>query len=278
MSGAQQPFVPELEGSMTAVVDAPRITATLLEQLDRGEMLAVRIPAFVPETHAQEMARNVVGHWSLSVYRNTPELMRIGQSHYETHEPSGEPNAAALDDYLDKADLLMEEIRTCCAPYRSPLDRLWEMLDEEMGAERVRIHGRPMFAGIVRVFPEGRELLPHNDRFARDAPYLDVAKAIQAQFALNIYLQVPPKGGELQLWAERLTDDELSRMQMRGSKYGVDPAKAPPPRIEIHPRVGDVVVIDATRLHAVKPSCGGIRVGMSCFLAYRRHSPLLYWS
>ncbi len=263
---------------MSWIIDTDVVTKALLEGFAGNDYLAIRYRSFVPRDQALKIAGNVIKHPSLSTYRNTEELLRVGESHYETHDPGGEANQAALDEYLDHADLLMNQIRSCCLPYESPLDRLWKMLDREMRAERVSINGRPMFAGIVRVFPDGSELLPHNDIFRRDAPYLEVAKEISAQFAANIYLQVPHEGGEIRLWKERFTDEELRQMAREGSEYGCDPEKLPPPSLELKPEPGELLIIDSTRLHAVKASHGGTRVGMSCFLGYRPGKPLVYWS
>lgn len=263
---------------MSRVTDVKEIDKRELANLEQGRTLVLRIEGFLTEATALALSEQLVRHPSLSVYRNTSELERVGESHYETHNADGSSNQEALDEYLDRADRLMNEIRDACLPYRSPLDQLWHGLAEVGGVERAAIGGRPMFAGVVRVFPESSELLPHNDIFARDAPGLAAANEISAQFAANIYLEVPEDGGNLEIWDERPTAGRLAEIQDPVSKYGALRDLLPPPDLEIHVRPGDLVLMDATKLHAVTPQKGGRRVGMSCFLGMRPGRPILIWS
>jgi hypothetical protein len=149
-----------------------------LSPLLEGTALAVHVPGFTPSGEAEHMAARLAAHPSLSTYRNTAELVRIGQSHFETHDEDGSTDRRALEEYLARAEQLMAEIRGCCAPYEPPLDALWEALGNTYGIERARIGSRRMFAGVCRVFPEGSELLPHNDSLARDAPGLPLGEEL----------------------------------------------------------------------------------------------------
>ncbi|MFF3677122.1 hypothetical protein ACFYYS_24490 [Streptomyces sp. NPDC002120] len=250
----------------------------LLAPLLDGTALAVRVPGFVAPSAADHMAGRLAAHPSLSVYRNTPELVRVGLSHYETQDADGTTNRQALLDYLSAAEQAMEEIRVCCAPYESPLDRLWKALDASYGLERARIAGTPMFAGVCRVFPEGSELLPHNDSLLRDAPGLPLGRELEGQLAANIYLRVPDRGGELQLWDLRPDEAQLAQWRAPESSYGADRRLVPPPVCEVPVVTGDLVIVDATRLHAVSRQERGTRIGLSCFLGVRRGRPLVYWS
>jgi len=260
------------------VREVDTFTARHFDDLDAGRVRALRISEFVAPDVAGYLADRLTQHPSLSVYRNTSELMRVGESHYETHDEDSGTNPQALEEYLSRAETLVAEIRAACQPHPSPMDLLSRMLDESIGLRRAEIAGRPMFAGVVRVFPEGSELLPHNDVFARDAPGVAAASGITAQFAANIYLQVPDDGGTLQLWGLRPSEQELVALQAPGSVYGADRALLPAPDVEVAIRPGDLVVIDATRLHAVTRQGHGRRVGMSCFLGRRTGHPLICWS
>jgi hypothetical protein len=263
---------------MSAISDVTQISPTDLQQLERGDVLALRCREFVPAAEALAMSEQLVQHPSLSAYRNTAELMRVGESHFETHNPDGATDPDALEEYLSRADLLMKEIRDACSPYESPLDRLWEALGAVGGVERASIGDVPMFAGVVRVFPEGSELLPHNDVFSRDAPGLATANEITAQFAANIYLEVPGSGGQLQLWDERPDAGRLAEIRADDSEYGASRSQLPPPDVEVDVRPGDLVVMDATKLHAVSRQGRGRRVGMSSFLGRRPGRPFICWS
>jgi hypothetical protein len=249
-----------------------------LERLRDGGVSILRIRNFTSAHVAQYIAGKLYGHWSRSAYRNTPELIRVGESHYETHNADGRTDDEALENYLTSADRLMAEIRNACQPYLSPLDQLWRMLDREVGVQLATINGRKMFAGIVRIFPEGSQLLPHNDIFERDAPGLEVAQRIEAQFAANVYLEAPEIGGHLQIWEWRPSADELNKLQALDSKYGVDRSKLPPPDLEVECVPGDLILMDATKLHAVSRQEKGRRMGISCFLGYQSGKPLICWS
>jgi len=264
---------------MTAIIkDIDRLGRTDVAVLLACDVLALRIKRFVRLDAAQEIAERIASHWSLSAYRNTPELVRVGESHYETHDPNGTTNNEALQSYLDNADLLMEEIRKACSPHESPLDKLWSMLGEEFGVERARIAGREMFAGIGRVFPEGTELLPHNDSLARDAPGVPIGAELNGQLAANVYLRVPEQGGQLQLWEVRPSAEDLQAWRAPGSEYGTDRTLVPPPDLEIQIAPGDLVLIDATKLHGVARQIRGSRISLSCFLGIRRGRPMVCWS
>lgn len=262
----------------SAIRDIDRIKKTDVAALLAHDVLALRVTGFVDPGAAYEIAEGLVGHSSLSAYRNTSELIRVGESHYETRDPDGTTNEEALRTYLGNADILMDEIRETCSPHQSPLDKLWSMLDEEFGVERARIAGREMFAGIGRVFPEGTELLPHNDSLARDAPGVSIGAELDGQLAANVYLRVPAQGGELQLWDIRPSEEDLRAWRAHGSEYGSDRTLLSQPDLEIQIASGDLVLIDATKLHGVARQVRGSRVGLSCFLGVRYGRPMVCWS
>lgn len=263
---------------MSRIVNADRIGPAELDKLMSGEALIVHVRRFIDPPVADDIADRIVAHWSLAAYRNTPELIRVGESHYETHDADGGTNPAALEEYLAQADALMNEIRNTCAPHEPPMDILWRQLDADFGLERARIGDREMFAGIGRVFPQGTELLPHNDRLARDAPDLPLGQELDGQLAANIYLRVPTAGGQLQVWDLHPSDEDLTNWHATGSEYGVDRSLAPAPTVELTPSPGDLALIDATRLHGVAIQQTGSRVGLSCFLGVRRGQSLVCWS
>lgn len=261
-----------------AILESGEIGAAEIEALLTDAVDMVRIRAFTNPDAAVRIARRLDRHPSHAVYRNTAELERVGESHFETHDASGATDPDALVAYLDAADRLMEEIRSLCAPEDSPFDALWQMLARTLGIERAVLRGRFMFAGIVRIFPEGSELLPHNDDFVRDAPGLELAASLQGQLAVNVYLETPLRGGELELWRWRPTREQLARVRLQGSGYGADRSLLPAPDVTVSVSPGDLVVFDAARLHAVRRQAVGRRIGVSCFLGYRRGLPLVCWS
>ena len=260
------------------ILEPDEIGVGEIEALLTDAVDVVHLRAFTDPSTAVRIGRRLERHPSHTVYRNTAELERVGESHFETHTESGSTDPNALTAYLDAADRLMEEIRSLCAPDDSPFDALWRMLARTIGIERAVLDGRPMFAGIVRIFPEGSELLPHNDDFARDAPGLELAASLQGQLAVNVYLETPLHGGEIELWRWRPTHEELAQVRHPGSSYGADRSLLPEPDATVNVSPGDLVMFDAARVHAVRRQVQGCRIGVSCFLGYRRGLPLVCWS
>lgn len=261
-----------------AILESDEIGAGEIEALLTDAIDMVRIRPFTDPDAAVRIARRLERHPSHAVYRNTEELERVGESHFETHDASGVTDPDALAAYLYAADQLMEEIHRLCDPDDSPFDALWRMLARTLGIERAVLDGQSMFAGIVRIFPEGSELLPHNDDFARDAPGFEPAASLEGQLAVNVYLETPLRGGELELWRWRPTHEQLARVRLPGSGYGADRSLLPAPDVTVGVAPGDLVMFDAARLHAVRRQAVGRRIGMSCFLGYRRGLPLVCWS
>ncbi len=61
--------------------------------------------------------------------------------------------------------------------------------------------------------------------------------------------------------------------------YGLDYKKIPPPSVDIRPQVGDLVMADSTKVHAVTKVEKGLRIAVNCFLGFRGiHEPITLWS
>jgi predicted 2-oxoglutarate/Fe(II)-dependent dioxygenase YbiX len=72
--------------------------------------------------------------------------------------------------------------------------------------------------------------------------------------------------------------DEYKELQL-GNTYGLDRAKLPPPDLILHPRTGDLIIFDATRVHAVTKQQVGTRITCSAFIGYRgKEVPLVVYS
>ena len=94
-------------------------------------------------------------------------------------------------------------MRTLARPAVTPIDKLRLELDEQFphGATVARFQGRKMLTGIARITRAAYSQIvaeqPHFDALPEKYGVLD------AQLAANIYLAVPPKGGELEIWTSR---------------------------------------------------------------------------
>ncbi len=135
-----------------------------------------------------------------------------------------------------------------------------------------------MFVGLLRVLDEGAPIHPHQDVLRRDAKTAINAYSLKTQLAANIYLNMPQEGGELQLWEHGCSDEEYKNLLTPGEYY-VERSKLVAPFLTIKPEVGELVLFNPTRYHAVTPGKGTKRVSVSCFVGYRgEYCPLTLWS
>jgi hypothetical protein len=138
-----------------------------------------------------------------------------------------------IEDYFDRATRNIAELRNRCAPYSSPVDTLRCMFDEAWpaGAHLESLYGRKMYVGLSRVVKPGVCFLAHHDIFAKDAPDSFQARSLEAQFACNVYLNMPTEGGALQMWDHDISPEQFD--EMRGDSYGIDPALLGTPSLDI---------------------------------------------
>jgi hypothetical protein len=255
------------------IAETKALDAACIEKLARRELLAVRIKGFIPEQLAQTLTENILAK-GFDRYLNAKTIGRIGHAFYET-----ENHPDRVREYFNDAFRNIRELRERCAPYLSPMDLLRCTLDEiwPAGAKLQTLLGRKMYVGLSRVVEPGIPLLAHHDTFAIDAPGCFEASSLQAQIAANVYLAMPGEGGALQIWAGGLSVKEFDAM--RGSDYGVDPAKLGSPTIEVKPDVGDLLLFNSNCVHAVSPGRDAMRLSLSCFVGYRGPAtPLSFWS
>lgn len=261
------------EQTCAIVVENEELSVAALRALTAREALIVRVRNFISVPLCRQIAARLQRH-GYSDYINAPTVGRIGMSFYETGGKSD-----IVDYYFDTAARNIQVLRSACAPYASPMDTLRCVLDElwPHGACLQSLSGRKMFIGLSRNMRPGAPLLAHHDIFARLAPNDDEAKDLLAQFAVNIYLDVPYKGGELLMWREEISDAEF--LERRGTSYGLDLDSLGSPDIVVKPERGDLILFNARKLHAVAPGVGSDRLTLSCFVGYRgAEQALTFWS
>ena len=234
-----------------------------LRDIIDGKLLAVRVPGWYTSRQCQQLTRRLLRHPGFSRYSIAPDVgvQRIGYSYFETRG-----DTERVEHYFDQAVPTIGEIRRVCAPLLSPIDRLRLELDEcwPAGAGLAVLGGRKMFVGTSRLFEDGHALPPHQDVLARETTDA-VATRLLAQLTVNIYLRTPRGGGELEIW-DLIPNEEQVAELYAGDYDFLDTAKLPPSAALIRPGVGELVLMLSNRVHAVRPSSGGPRVSMSCFV------------
>lgn len=257
------------------VLERKEIAPKDLIGLFDGSVTAIRIPSYYPEETADLISRALLHSDMHGKYENAPNIGRVGQAFFES-----QASEVAARRYERDAVKWIRDLRAGMFPVLTPVDRMRLELDEvwPAGAHVAVMGGRKMFVGLARTFGEGSDAEPHQDVFWWDAPESAEAHSVQSQVAMNVYLTMPASGGELTLWAVSYDRQEYNRLRIEQS-YGLKRAQLPTPIVTIRPRVGELILFNATKVHAVEEIKKGTRVTWSCFVGYQGDkSPLVLWS
>ena len=122
-----------------------------------------------------------------------------------------------------------------------------------------------MLPGIVRRWPRGGQANPHIDQ--RQNGVLDHL-GLSRRIGINVYLQVPNTdgGGAIEFW-QRM--DEPTYLAHKRADYGLDRELLGPPSSSLVPEQGDLIMFDASVVHAVAPVRSGARITAALFAGYR---------
>lgn len=244
-----------------------------LQALFDNKLYAIVITGFLDQRICAIVSKKLLNR-KMKEYTNAPGIGRIGISFYETMN-----NPKMERDYIDHAIKNMQILRKIFSPYHAPIDHLRVALDEiwPAGSQLAVRGGKKMFAGLCRALKDGNGILPHEDKFERDDPVELLRPTFKAQAAVNVYLQVPEKGGELELYKQSLGTDEYD--SLRKDSYGIARSLLPPPEVTIKPSNGDLVIFNSRRLHSVADTVGKTRLSVSCFIGFSgEDAPLKIWS
>ena len=140
------------------------------------------------------------------------------------------------------------------------------------GVRNARLSGLSPNVGIARII-EPDSLASGVD----DDPHIDSLPRLIDSFTYQLsaiaYLQMPTRGGELEIWDVSTTFAE-SNCRRNGT---INRSSLPPP-IVVRPTAGDAILINARLPHAVRSFSEGLRVVQTCFLGLRPQSPIELWS
>lgn len=246
-----------------------------LQVLTSGMVVAVRVARFLPLPVCCAISERLKTSQHLGRYKNAPLIGRAGQAFFECAVSSEDETR-----YWDHALEWVRELRACCQPVLSPIDKFRLELDEvwPCGATIQTLGGRKMFVGLVRLFSDLAYAEAHQDLLEWDAKSCDCTADLEGQFSANIYLEMPPKGGELCIWNRSFNLEEYQKLQNKNS-YGIDGSSLRDESLCIAPQVGDLILFNSRNIHAVQPSIGGERITWSTFIGYRGpDEPLTLWS
>ncbi|MCC3769354.1 2OG-Fe(II) oxygenase [Streptomyces sp. UNOC14_S4] len=238
-----------------------------------GTALAVHIPGFVnPEALASARAQ-LFDHPDRGGLSQADEFKRIGFAFSEISDD------ASRDRYYAEARGNIQRMRDLFAPYAAPSDVLRLLLEEtwKPGASLLQLDGRKAFIGICRYQDKDVDLNPHTDALERNLP-AESAHELKAQLSINIYMNIPDVGGELELWGTEPGEDAYKGL-MGDRTWGIDRDKIGPPKVVFKPSPGDLLLLNPRQIHAVRPSGDQPRITLGHFLGYYGEDrPLALWS
>jgi len=175
-----------------------------------------------------------------------------------------------VQSYYREATLGIARLRHFANPAATPIDKLRLELDEkyQWGANIAAFQGKKMLAGIGRITKAALSYLsaeqPHFDALP-----LEFAN-LETQLAANIYLKIPDKGGELEVW-DIAPVDPLTKVPQ-------DWRAVLPPSIKIKPKKGDLVIFNCRRPHAIGAFEGVDRVTVQMFIGHQNNKSLQLWN
>ncbi|MEU8434953.1 proline hydroxylase [Streptomyces sp. NPDC029216] len=254
-------------------VTAPAFTHELLAGLAAGRCAAVRVPGFL----SAERCAEVLGALEARPFdayqqaRIDPPVMRFGVGVSDHMADGGVSDGywKALEGHHEAwqgLGLSFDPFRTS----REALAAAWPG-----GVAVGRRGGLEMGDGVAREPNQGFQV--HFDDALREyaGDLLDVP--LMGQFAFNLYLSVPPEGGETVIWRHRWQpEDEAHRLS---AYYGYDEAVVRGAEsIELAPQVGEALLLDPRFFHAVRPSRGARRIALGFAVGIGTNGQLLTWA
>lgn len=260
------------ESNLVSVTSISDFSAAHLLQLLKGEVYAVRLSEAVGADALAGLRSRLVGREDHGPLATDPQFRRLGYAFSEV--PSGEEHA-----YFVEASQHRQRLRQLASPYEYPADSIRILLDEAWpsGATLLTWESRKFFAGVVRYQQTGVDLEPHTDNVHRNLPDGNTLD-IRRQLSVNVYLDVPDRGGDLEIWDLYPSEDDY-RSQSGERVWGIDRDVVGKPRLTIRPEVGEAIFIDPRRVHAVSPTHDRPRVTVGLFIGVRgREQPLGVWS
>lgn len=253
------------------------VTSTAFSQeriagLAAGRYAAVRVPDLLSRTRCDEVLRaltevpfDTYGH-----ERVKPPVMRFGVG-VSDHRRNGR----VADSYwqaLDAGRAAWQRLGLSFDPFgecRAALGANWPN-----AVEIGRRGGREMGAGVAREPNQGFQL--HYDDALREFTGDLLDETLVAQFAFNLYLSVPERGGETVVWRRRWhPDDEACRLP---NSYGFSPeVVGDAESFDLSPIVGEALLFDPRNYHAVRPSAGSRRISLGFSMGLTDTGKLLVW-
>lgn len=254
------------------VVTASSFQRGDIADLAAGRCVAIRVPDFLTESECAKLLESLLkaefeSYGSARVY---PQVMRFGIA------VSDFMNEGRLSqgywDALDADASLTERLGLGFDPFSLCQERLGADLPQPVTAGTAA--GRAFAPGVFREPNHGFQV--HFDDARREFEDDLVDANLVAQFAFNLYLSVPPRGGETVMWRHLWRpEDEAFRLP---NSYGYSEAVVGDAEsIELKPAAREVLLLNPRYFHAVRPSEGARRISLGFSVGLTDTGQLLTW-
>ena len=253
-------------------VTSPYFRRDHIADLAAGRCVAIVVPGCVPQSICAQMldAFASVEFDSYGTDRVYPPVMRFGVG-VSDHRPNG----VILNSYWDELAANRQAWRDLKLSY-DPFELCRKALEADW-PNPVKVgtwNGRELGAGVVREPNNG--FIVHFDDASREFRGKVLDANIIAQFAFNLYISVPEKGGETVVWRHRWQPaDETFR---RPHSYGYDDeVVGKTESFEMKPAVGQALLFNPSYFHAVRPSQDSRRIALGFSVGLSDIGELLAW-
>ncbi|MEW2430380.1 proline hydroxylase [Micromonospora sp. NPDC047644] len=253
-------------------VEAESITRADVAGLIAGRLAAVRVPGLLSAARCQAITA-ALAHAPMDRYdesRVFPVVAKFGPA-INDHRSAGE----LREDYWDAASAAEKSWSTlgvsdsprdlCLAAFRGA----WP------DVAPARRQGREMHVGIVREINAGLQV--HFDDAVREYAGRLLDSEVVAQLAFNIYIRVPPAGGETVLWRRRWQPDDES-LRIPGGYGFQETVAAAAQSLTLRPTLGEGFLFDPRLYHTVRQASDGRRISIGCFVGLTDDGRLALWS
>ena len=242
------------------------------KQLFDGRVDAIHLTAFAGPKECTELVKFIATHPRTVGYDNARGILRLGNSFSDVRKSTSGNIAGAYAsvDIVEEALGLSKVI----SQLLGVITASWPY-----GLETYSYRGVVLHRAIARRII-GAHAEPHDDNISKEVCEDAVALTVKCQLGVNLYLEMPEMGGELEGWHRQLNAEEYDRLRNPEPDlaYGVRRDAIGNPDWEIRPGLGDVIIFKNTELHAIRQGEGS-RTTWGFFLGYRGdEKPLLVWS
>ena len=253
-----------------------------LEALFTNKICAIRVPNYADSDMCDNLSSWFLKNENIEEYHHEVRVDdkvkylkygvdRVGVAYNTTYNKPAD--SAENIKYHHEALSGIRALREAMHPHLSPIDKLRLELDEiwTYDASVASFEGKKMFVGI------GRVMQPETSHLAETQPHFDSVpeklSILSGQFSANVYLKLPPSGGELELW----DIPPLPITEIDNADLDTDWRSNLPQSLLIKPEKGDLILINTRRAHAIRKFDQGERATVQCFIGVKADHSLALW-